>query len=100
MPDDGDDEHIVLNFQSRPRSRRANGQKPPRDLEPGREDMITSGAVIAALVLAVAGVSGWVPIDRYTIGIIACLAIAAITAKLAKARRSKGSVSSLPRERK
>jgi hypothetical protein len=100
MPDDGDDEHIVLNFQSRPRSRQANGQKPPNDLKPDREDMITGGAVIAALILAVAAVSGWVPVDRYIIGIIACFAVVAIAAKLVKARRSKASVTSLPRQRK
>ena len=71
MPDD-DDEHIVLNFQSRPKPRQTNGQKGPSALKTtAPEDLVTGGAVIIALILAVAMVSGWVPIDRYMVGILA-----------------------------
>ena len=101
MPDDDDDEHIVLNFQSRPKPRQANGQKRPSDLKTtAPEDLITGGAVIVALILAVAMVSGWVPIDRYIVGILACLAALAAAARLIRARRSKAPVTGFPRQRR
>jgi hypothetical protein len=100
MPDDDTDKHVVLNFQSRPRSRQANGQKQPSAPKADPEDMITGCAVIAALGVAVAMVSGWVPFDRYTVGFTACLAALAVAARLIKARRSKASVTSLPRQRR
>jgi hypothetical protein len=100
MPDD-DDEHIVLNFQSRPKPRRANGHKPPRDPRTtAPEYLITSGAVITALILAVAMVSGWVPLDRYSVGLLACLAALAAAARLIRAKRSKAPVAGFPRQRR
>jgi hypothetical protein len=100
MPDDEDDQHIVLNFQPGPRSRQANGRKGPTRPKTDPEDMIASGAVVAALVFAVAMVSGWLPVGRYTIGLVAGLAALAVAAKLIKARRSKASVTDLPRQRR
>jgi hypothetical protein len=100
IPDD-DDEHIVLNFQSRPKPRQANGPNRPSNLNTtAPEDLITGGAVIIALIVAVAMVSGWVPIDRYIVGIIACLAALAGAARLIRARRSKAPVPGLPRQRR
>jgi|HubBroStandDraft_6_1064221.scaffolds.fasta_scaffold971328_1 hypothetical protein len=100
MPDDDDDQHIVLNFQPRPKPRPGTGRKPPTHLQTDPEDLIAGGAVIAALILAVALVSGWVPADRYAVGVFACLAAVAIAAKLIRARRSKASVTDLPRQRR
>jgi hypothetical protein len=101
MPDDNDDEHIVLNFQSRPKPRQANGANRPNDLKNvAPEDLITSGAVIMALILALAMGSRWVPIDRYTVGIMACLAVLAVAARMIRTRRSKAPVTGLPRQRK
>lgn len=100
MPDDNDDEHIVLNFQSRPKPRPANGQRPSDLKTTAPEDLITGGAVIVALILAVAMVSGWVPIDRYMVGILACLAALAAAARLIRARRSKAPVTGFPRQRR
>jgi hypothetical protein len=101
MPDDNDDEHIVLNFQSRPKPRQANGQNRPSALKTtASEDLITGGAVIIALILAVAMVSGWVPIDRYMVGTMACLAALAAAARLIRARRSKAPVTGFPRQRR
>ena len=100
MPDDDDDQHIVLNFQPGPRSRQANGRKAPTRPKTDPEDMIASGAVVAALVFAVAMVSGWLPVGRYTIGLVAGLAALAVAARLIKARRSKASVTDLPRQRR
>jgi hypothetical protein len=103
MPDDSDDQHIVLNFQPRPkskpkpRSRQGTGRDSPR-LQADPEDLVASGAVVLALVVAVAIVSGWVPVDRYAFGIVAGLAALAVAAKLIKARRSKASVTNLPRQ--
>ena len=99
MPDN--DEHIVLNFQSRPKPRQTNGQKGPSGLKTAApEDLITGGAVIIALILAVAMVSGWVPLDRYILGILACLAALAAAARLIRARRSKAAVTGFPRQRR
>ena len=97
MPDD--DEHIVLNFQRRPKPRQENAPKRPTDLKAEPEDLFATGAVIFALLLAVAMVSGWVPVGRYTMGIVACSVVLAVAAKLIKARRSKASVTKLPRRR-
>jgi hypothetical protein len=98
---DDDDEHIVLNFQSRPKSRQANGANRPSNLKTtAPEDLVSGGTVIVALVLAVAMVSGWVPLDRYSAGILACLAALAAAAKLIRARRSKPPVTDFPRQRR
>jgi hypothetical protein len=59
--------------------------------------MIAGLAVMAALIFAVATVSGWIPLDRYAIGIVAGCAALAAAAKLVKARRS---VTGLPRQRR
>ncbi len=100
MPDDNDDQHIVLDFQPGPRSRQANGRKEPANLKTDPEDVIASSAAVVALIFAVAMVSGWVPLGRYTIGIVACLTALAVAVKLIKARRSKASVTDLPRQRR
>jgi hypothetical protein len=99
MPDDNDDQHIVLKFQPRPKSRDKSrpGREHPARLHPDPEDMLTSGAALLALVLAVAMVSGWVPVGEYTIGIVAGLIALAVAAKLIKARRSDAN---LPRQRR
>ena len=98
---DDDDEHIVLNFQSRPKSRQANGANRPSNLKTtAPEDLVSGGTVIVALVLAVAMVSGWVPLDRYSAGILACLAALAAAARLIRARRSKPPVTDFPRQRR
>jgi hypothetical protein len=102
MPDDNDNQHIVLNFQPGPKSRQETGRKRPTNLKTNTnpEDAIASGAIVIALIFAVAIVSGWVPVGRYTIGIVACFAALAAAAKFVKARRSKASVTNLPRQRK
>jgi hypothetical protein len=100
MSDDNDDQHIVLKFQSRPKSRQETGGKRPPHLQTDPEDTVASGAVVLALIFAVAVVSGWIPVGLYTIGILAGLAALAVAAKLIKARRSKASVTILPRQRR
>ena len=98
MPDDKDDKHVVLKFQAGRKPGRETASKRPTRLQAGPEDMMASGAVVVALVFAVAMVSGWVPVDLYTIGIIAGLAALTVAAKVIKARRSKASVTNLPRQ--
>jgi hypothetical protein len=102
MPDDDDDQHIVLNFKPRPKPSRKSRQQPGRERSPGSqpdvEDMAAGGAVVLALVVAIAIVSGWVPAGPYTLGIVACLAALAVAAKLIKSRRSKASATNLPRQ--
>ena len=97
MPDDNDDRHIVLKFQPRSKARQKTGRARPTHSQPDPEDMLASGAVLLVLVLAVAMVSGWVPVGEYTIGIVASLAALAVAAKLIKARRSDAN---LPRQRR
>jgi hypothetical protein len=98
MPDD--DEHIVLKFQPGRKPRQEAAGQRPAHLQTDPEDFIAGGTVLLALIFAVAMVSGWIAFDRYTIGIVACLAVLAVGAKLVKARRSKASVTDLPRQRR
>ena len=100
MPDHDDDQHIVLNFQPPPKPRREAARTGPSGLPADPQDIIASAAVVAALVLAVAMVSGWIAFGPYSIGIAACLAALAVAAKLIKARRSKASITDLPRRRR
>jgi hypothetical protein len=97
MPDDDDDQHIVLKFQPRSKVRQKTGRARQTHSQADPEDMLASGAVLLALVLAVAMVSAWVPVGGYTIGIVAGLAALAVAAKLIKARRSNANV---PRQRR
>jgi hypothetical protein len=98
MPDEEDPFDNLLRFE-RGRKPKPNGRLPQADrpkVDP--VDIVAAGAVIVALVLAVAMVSGWVPIDDYTIGLVACAVAGAIVAKLVKARRRpKAPVTKLPR---
>src|SRR5258708_34309894 len=93
MPDDNDDQHVVLNFQPRSRSQ---PKSPQRGRQPGPqadlEDIVASGAVILALVAPIAIGSGWVPASRYTLGIRAWLAVLAGAAKNIRATRSQSTV--------
>jgi hypothetical protein len=62
------------------------------------EGAIAAGAVIVALLFAVAMVFQWVPINGYTCGIVACSGAGAAIAKLVQARRRpNGSVTKHPR---
>jgi hypothetical protein len=95
--DNDDDQHIVLNFQPRRKPRRETGRTQPAHLRSDPEDIVASAAVVAALVVAVAMASGWIPFSGYTIGILAGLAALAIGAKVLKARRSKTSATNFRR---
>jgi hypothetical protein len=104
MPDDDDDQHIVLNFEPRrkaqPKPRQKTGGERQPAAQPDPEDVVASGAVILALVAGIAIGSGWLPVSRYTLGIVAGLAVVAVAAKLIKSRRSKASVTNLPRQKR
>jgi hypothetical protein len=91
MPDDKDDPDNLLPFRpvakpgkSGPKSQTRIGVDP--------EDLIAAGAAILALVLAVAMVSQWVPINVFTVGIMACSAAGFVILKLMRARRPSGPV--------
>jgi hypothetical protein len=62
-------------------------------------EVVTSGTVIIALIFAVAMVSQWLPVNAYTMGIVACSGAGFIIAKLIKPRRPKASGIRLPRDR-
>jgi hypothetical protein len=98
MPDDDDDQHIVLKFEPGRKAAQEAKRKRPSSLQADPQDIIASGAVVAALVFAVAMVSGWIPFGLYTIGIVAFCVALAVGAKLLKARRSKASASNFPRQ--
>ena len=100
MPDDDHDQPNVVKFRRGRKPRQEpRGMRAP-DLKTDPEDIIASGAALLVLILAVAMVSAWVPVGRYTIGIAACLAGLAVAAKLIKTRRSKASVTDLPHQRR
>jgi hypothetical protein len=90
MPDNENDHDNLLHFRLRTKSEK-NGRKHQTDLRVDPEDVIASGAVIVALIIAVAMVSQWLPINAYTVGMAACSGAAAAIAKIIKARRSTAS---------
>jgi hypothetical protein len=53
------------------------------------EDVIAAGAVIVALIFAVAMVFGSVPINKYTVGIVGFSGAGAIVAGIVKARKGE-----------
>jgi hypothetical protein len=100
MPDDDDRDDNLLRFEPG-RKPKPNGRM-PQTSRPNVDpvDLIAAGAVVVALALAVALVSGWIPIDDYTIGLVACAVAGAAVAKLVKAkRRPKAPVTKLPNRR-
>ena len=91
MPDDRDDPDNLLQFR-RVAKPEKSGRKRQSSIGVDPEDLITAGAAILALVLAVAMASQWVPINVYTVGIVACCGAGFVIAKLIRARRSRGPV--------
>jgi len=98
MPDNENDHGNLLHFRLRPKSTK-NGRKHQTDLRVDPEDVIASGAVIVTLIIAVAMVSQWLPINAFTVGMVACSGAGAAIAKIIKARRSTVSEIRYPRNR-
>jgi hypothetical protein len=95
MPDSKDDDNLVP-FRRRKKAEK-NGRMRQTDLKVDPVDVIVSGAVIVVLIFAVAMVSQWLPINAYTVGIVACLCAGFVIAKLVKARRPRASGIRFPR---
>ncbi|HEY4404804.1 MAG TPA: hypothetical protein VGN55_09110 [Xanthobacteraceae bacterium] len=91
MADDKDDRDNLLQFRPVAKSAKS-GRGPQTSLGADPADLITAGAAVVALVLAVAMVSQWVPINTYTVGIVACSAAGFVIAKLIRPRRPDGPV--------
>jgi hypothetical protein len=99
MPDNEDDDDNLVHFRLRTKSEK-NGRTRQTDLRVDPEDVIASGSVIIALIFAVAMVSQWLPINAYTIGMVACAGAGFVIAKLVKARRPRASGIRFPRNGK
>jgi len=95
MPDSKDDDNLVP-FRRRKKVEK-NGRVRQTDLKVDPLDIIVSGAAIVALVFAVAMVSQWLPINAYTVGIVACSCVGFVIAKLLKAGRPRASGIRFPR---
>ena len=96
MPDDRDDPDNLIQFRPVAKPKKSGRQhQSSTGVDP--EDLVTAGAAILALVLAVAMVSQWVPINVYTVGIVACSAAGFVVARLIRTRRSSGPVTKPPR---
>jgi hypothetical protein len=95
MPDNKGDPDNLLHFKLGVKSEKS-GRKHQTNLTVDPEDVIAAGAVIVALVVAVAMVSQWVPINGYTAG--ACSGAGAVIAKLVRARRPNRSLTKHPRD--
>jgi Flp pilus assembly protein TadB len=91
MPDDEDEPDNLLQFRPLAKPDKS-GRKRQSGIAVDPEDLITAGAAIVALVLAVAMASQWVPINVYTIGIVACCGAGFVIAKLIRAKRPSGPV--------
>jgi hypothetical protein len=96
MPDDKDDHDNLLQFRPVVRPEK-NGRERQTGIAADPEDLIAAGAAILALVLAVAMVSQWVPINAYTVAMVACSAAGFVVLKLMRARRPSGPVKKQPR---
>jgi len=96
MPDRKDDN--LVPFRLRTKSEKG-GRKRQMNLGVDPVDLIASGAIMVALVFAVAIVSQWLPINAYTVGIVACAGAGFIIAKLMKPRRPRASGIRFPRDR-
>jgi len=90
MPDSKDDDDNLVPFRRRKKPE-TNGRMRQTGLKVDPVDVIASGSVIAALLFAVAMVSQWLPINAYTVGIVACCGGGFIIARLIKARRARAS---------
>jgi Flp pilus assembly protein TadB len=91
MPDDEDEPDNLLQFRPLAKPDKS-GRKRQSGIGVDPEDLITAGAAIVALVLAVAMASQWVPINVYTVGIVACCGAGFVIAKLIRAKRPSGPV--------
>jgi hypothetical protein len=98
MPDNKDDADNLVPFRLRKKSGK-NGRKRQTDLRVDPVDVIASGTVIVALIFAVAMVSQWLPVNTYTMGIVACSGAGFVIAKLMKPRRPRASEIRFPRDR-
>jgi len=87
MPDKENDADNLVPFRLRKKKSERNGHKRQTNLGVDPVDLIAAGAIIAALLFAVAMVSQWLPINAYTVGIGACSGAGFIIAKLMKPRR-------------
>jgi hypothetical protein len=97
MPDNDDDN--LVHFRLRTKSEK-NGRKRQTDLRVDPADVIASGAVIVTLIFLVAMVSQWLPVNAYTVGIVACSGAGFVIAKLIRATRPKASGIRFPRNGK
>jgi hypothetical protein len=97
MSDNKGDPDNLLHFKLGVKSDKV-GRRQRGNISVDPEDVIAAGAVIVALIFAVAMVFQWVTINVYTTGIVACAGAAAVIAKLVQARRRRnGSVTKHPR---
>jgi hypothetical protein len=97
MSENKGDPDNLLHFKGGVKSEKS-GRKHQTNISVDPAGAIAAGAVIVALILAVAMVSQWVPINGYTAGIVACSGAAAAVAKLVRARRRNGPVTKHPRD--
>jgi hypothetical protein len=96
MPDGKDDDDNLVPFRLRKKAQK-NGHKGQTGLKVDPVDVIASGAIIFALMLAVAMVSQWLPINVYAVGIVVCCGGGFVIARLVKARRPRDSGIRFPR---
>jgi hypothetical protein len=88
MSDNKDDADNLVPFRLRKKSEK-NGRRGQTGPGVDHVDVIASGAVIVALIFAVAMVSQWLPVNAYTMGIVACSGAGFIIAKLMKPTRPR-----------
>ena len=56
----------------------------------GTEDIIAIGAVLLAVLVVIAMIAGWLPINKWTIGLAGFSAAGAAVSKIVKAKNPKG----------
>jgi len=98
MSDNKSDDDNLVPFRLRTKSEK-KGRKRQTNIGVDPVDVIASGAVIVALVFAVAMVSQWLPVNAYTMGIAVSCGAGFVIAKLMKARRLRASGIRFPGDR-
>lgn len=98
MPDNKDDADNLVPFRLKKKFEKG-GSKRQAGLRVDPLDIIASSTVIVGLLFAVATASQWLPINAYTIGIVACSGVGFAIAKLIKSKRLRLSGIRSPRDR-
>ena len=86
MPKNDDDNLIQFHVGI---SSEKNGKKRKTTIKIDPEDIVATGGVLIALVFSLAMISGFAPINKYTVSVVGLSVCGTAVAKIVKARQSR-----------